>query len=477
MIVQAECQNFNLFFIDNTNIFVNKGLNGSSLHLNYKGTVKLVNNFLSSIRLWIATYMCNPERGEGSINVEPSFEISDNGNKSYLCCENAPLLMDDPSPLVGSTLKHHSTPLLVSDLELNQNLELNLNVQNQDPRLLSSQKDGVESSVNLSTEVNENDPKSTLQALKAKRLDRPIIVHLNINFLEPRYEPLKALIQDNVDILLVSETKLDDTFPNCQFQIEGYEKPIRLDRDRYGGGILFFIRDFLPCIELKSLSNIEGIFIELTLRNSKWLIMEAYNPHRESISNFLSNVSKELDKYLPFYENLLLLGDFNSSMCEKEMKEFCDMYGLDNLIKGPTCYKNASNPSSIDVMLTNKKSNFQNSITLETGISDFHKMTNTVLKKYVKKHKPVIIIYRDYKSFDSQTFRNNLILRLEQCQLLNIQNFKSIVMEILNYYAPMKKKVVRGNNAPFMNCYIFPPKCSLEISVKCWPVFIMWIDP
>ena len=29
------------------------------------------------------------------------------------------------------------------------------------------------------------------------------------------------------------------------------------------------------------------------------------------------------------------------------MKEFCDMYGLDNLIKGPTCYKKASNPSSI----------------------------------------------------------------------------------------------------------------------------------
>ena len=49
--VQAECERYNLFFIDNTNIVTTKHLNGSGLHLNYKGTVKLANNFLSSIRL------------------------------------------------------------------------------------------------------------------------------------------------------------------------------------------------------------------------------------------------------------------------------------------------------------------------------------------------------------------------------------------------------------------------------------------
>ena len=259
------------------------------------------------------------------------------------------------------------------------------------------------------------------------------------------------LIKENVDILFLSGTKLDDTFPNGQFKIEGYEKPISLDRDRYGGGILFFIRDDLRCIELKSLSNIESIFIELRIRNSKWLIMGGYNPHKESISNFLSHVSKELDKFLLFYENLLLLGDFNSPMSEKEMKEFCDMYGLVTLIKGPTCYKNASNPSPIDVMLTNKRSNFQNSMTLEAELSDFHKMTITVLKNYFKKHEPIIINYRDYKSFYGPTFRKTLMLRLEQFETLSLKDFKSIFMEILNAHAPMRQKVVRGNNAPFMN--------------------------
>ena len=303
-------------------------------------------------------------------------------------------------------------------------------------------------------QVKENDPKSVLQALKANNLDRPIIAHLNINFLNTKFEHLQELVKENVDILLVSETKLDDTFPNGQFKIEGYDKPIRLDRTKNGGGILFFIRDDLPCTELKShkLSDyVEGIFIELTIRNSKWLIMGGYNPHKETISYFLSHVSKELDKLLPKYENLLLLGDFNSTMSEKAMKDFCEMYNLENLIKEPTCYKNPSNPSSIDVMLTNKKLSFQNSMTVETGLSDCHKMIITVLKRYFKKHDPITINYRNWKLFDEKKFRNDLVTYLEQFEFLRLEDFKNVLMEILNTYAPPKKKVVRGNNAPFMN--------------------------
>ena len=102
-------------------------------------------------------------------------------------------------------------------------------------------------------DINEtDDPKSLLQKLKAKNSDRPVIAHININFLNPKYEPLKDIIKDNVDILLVSETKLDDTFPDGQFFIEGYKEPVRLDRNKNGGGLLFFIHDDLNSKEIKS---------------------------------------------------------------------------------------------------------------------------------------------------------------------------------------------------------------------------------
>ena len=68
-----------------------------------------------------------------------------------------------------------------------------------------------------------------------RNLYRPIFAHLNANLLEPKYEPLKALIKENVDILLVSETKPVDTFPNGQFKVGGHEKPIR-QRQAWGVG-------------------------------------------------------------------------------------------------------------------------------------------------------------------------------------------------------------------------------------------------
>ena len=119
--------------------------------------------------------------------------------------------------------------------------------------------------------------------------------------------------------------------------IDGYSEPIRLDRNCYGGGLIFFIRDDLPCKVLPhSLpKDVEGIFIELTLRKTKSLLMGGYNPQRNIISYFLSHVSKQLDKFLPTYENLLLLGDFNPHVHDNEMKSFCDMYNLKNLINEP----------------------------------------------------------------------------------------------------------------------------------------------
>ena len=79
------------------------------------------------------------------------------------------------------------------------------------------------------------------------------------------------------------------------------------------------------------------------------------------------------------YENFILIGDFNAESSECSLCEFCDVYNLENLIDEPTCYKNPNNPSSIDVILTNRKRSFHISTTIETGLSDHHKMIITVL--------------------------------------------------------------------------------------------------
>ena len=75
---------------------------------------------------------------------------------------------------------------------------------------------------------------------------------------------------------MVSETKIDESFPLNQFLIESYCTPFRHDRDSRGGGIIIYIREDIICKELKSHNmpkNVEGIFLELNLRKSKWLLL------------------------------------------------------------------------------------------------------------------------------------------------------------------------------------------------------------
>ena len=155
-----------------------------------------------------------------------------------------------------------------------------------------------------------------------------------------------------------------------------------------GGGLLLYVRDDITCKEIKQTilpSDIECLFVELNLRKKKYLIVGGYNPHKDSSSHFLSHVGRTIDSMLGNYDDIFLLGDFNCLGQEQCIIDFCDTYNLTNLIKEPTCFKNPSNPSSIDVMLTNRPNSFQNSKAVETGLSDHHKLTVSVLKVYFKK--------------------------------------------------------------------------------------------
>merc|ERR1711989_12756 len=104
-----------------------------------------------------------------------------------------------------------------------------------------------------------------------------------------------------------------------------------------------------------------------------------------------------------------------------------------------------------DMILTNRRESFENSMAIETGLSDCHKMTLTVMKRYYKKLEPITIEYHDYSSFDGNNFREDLKNKLDNCENLTVERFKLIFDETLNLHAPKKKKIVRGNNAPFMN--------------------------
>ena len=85
---------------------------------------------------------------------------------------------------------------------------------------------------------------------------------------------------------------------------------------------------------------------------------------------------------------------------------------MTNLIKEPTCFKNPEILSCIDLILRNMPWSFQNSCAIETGLSDFHEMTHTVMKKYFQNYKSGIIKFPDYKHFQNNAFREDLLCEL-----------------------------------------------------------------
>ena len=223
--------------------------------------------------------------------------------------------------------------------------------------------------------------------LTKKHPNRVITGHINISSIRNKFDHLIAITKGNVDVLMISETKLDESFPSMQFSIDGYNI-FRSDRNAKGGGILMYVRDDIPCklIPMRN-STIEGFFIELKLRKKKWLLCCSYNPHRRFISNHLIDIGRNLDLLSTNYDNIVLSGDSNTEVENNFLKEFCDLYEIKSLIRIPTCYKNPENPTCTDLMLTNSNRSFLNSCAVETGLSDFHKIIVTVLKIYFTKGK------------------------------------------------------------------------------------------
>ena len=253
---------------------------------------------------------------------------------------------------------------------------------------------------------------------------------------------------------MVSETKIDDTFPESQFLIEDFPKPFRLDRTAEGEGILLYIREDIPCKYIKQITlnnSFEGFFVELNLRSEKRLLGSSYNHHKENIASHLSNVSAALDKLCADYENIILLGYFNVEYKEENISEFMSTYNLKSLVKQKTCFKNPDNQSCIDLILTISPRNFQDNSVFETGLSDFHKLATTVFKQYFPKPKPKIVNYRDYSNFRNDEFRAELDNEILKHDINNIeyQHFVYIFIEILNKHAPMKIKYLRANHGKF----------------------------
>ena len=210
-------------------------------------------------------------------------------------------------------------------------------------------------------------------------------------------------------MFLLSESKLDSTFPMNQFHIFGFKVFMR-DRNRFGSGLILYINENIPYRPLNdhpTFPNLELITIEIHQNRHRWLFIGIYKTPSQSDNEFTNSLI--IDYYSPKYENLILIRDFNLCTEHQHLDALIQAYDLNNLINKPVCFQ-SNTPTCIDLILTNKKHLFKLSNTFETGISDHRKLVSTILKSGSFKETHKIKIYRSYKKFKLENF--NRILKV-----------------------------------------------------------------
>ena len=159
------------------------------------------------------------------------------------------------------------------------------------------------------------------------------------------------------------------------------------------------------------------------------------------------------------------MGDFNSEIVEASVNSFCNLYNLKCLVQEPTCYKTPERPSCIGLFISNCENHFLKTDILETGLSDFHKLIITATTLKFEKQPPQIVTYRNYKNYNKELFEKDIQIKLSEFDIENIpyETFTNIFIDILNLYAPLKKKYLRATTPrSYARKLCLGPNCAIN---------------
>ena len=196
-----------------------------------------------------------------------------------------------------------------------------------------------------------------LHEYRKKYAKQFIFAHINVNGFRSKFIELKdILLNGTFDLLAVSETKLDSSFPPSQFHVPNFTL-YRADRNSRGGGILCYVLSTIPHRIrndiLSPTSLIEHIILELKVKDKKIFIVSLYRPPNVSTQNLIDALENLCCTCLSENCCLYIMGDLNVDFSNDShyLIDIMSVYDVKNVVKQPTCFKSKDNPSTIDVIL------------------------------------------------------------------------------------------------------------------------------
>jgi hypothetical protein len=294
-----------------------------------------------------------------------------------------------------------------------------------------------------------------------------IFSHLNINSLRNKFHEVSELLSnDYVDLLCISETKLDSSFTSSQFHVTDF-KIHRKDRDAHGGGLMIYVRSSIPHRLRNDLStnivsdysDIEILVLELMLKGEKVIMICVYKPPSSRNVNLINALSNVLDRCLSDAKSVYIIGDINIDMqcTPAPFTDFMTMYNLCNIIEKPTCFKSVQNPSLLDVVLTNTPRRLLSHLNVSVGVSDHHNIICAATKVHLARNGKRHIKYRTMKNFNNDQYNSDLSkVPFHVCQIFDDPDdimwcYNMMLCDVIDEHAPVKQKTLKKPQLPYMN--------------------------
>ena len=283
------------------------------------------------------------------------------------------------------------------------------------------------------------------------------IANLNVNSLMKHLDEIRLILSNKaLDILAINESKIDNQISNDEIHIHGFNI-IRKDRNRFGGGVVLYIRDTISFSDRKDIipDGLEMVCIELNLPYNKSLLISTwYRPPNSHMNIF--------DYWRYEDKELILIGDLNCNVSKNvpdahtcKLQFLCSLYQIDQLIKECTRLTPTS-ATLFDLILTNTPENISRSGVIHLEISD-HSLVYAVRKFIPPKGRQKTREVRNFKNF----IENNFIQDVSQLPWDIVYQFvdpnicwqvwKSLLLDALNRHAPICHKRIRNNSVPWIN--------------------------
>lgn len=284
-------------------------------------------------------------------------------------------------------------------------------------------------------------------------------------------EDIEVFIREkNVDILGLGETWLDETITNDTLAIPGY-KIFRSDRNRSGGGVLFYYSESLSCESISiSAPSIECVWLKLKLRKITCIVGNVYRPPNSN-SQYIDNLLDMIEQVFQVSENVILVGDLNYDCLppkiSPEITNIESLFGMYQLVRSATRITPTSK-TLLDVILTNSKDLLYDTDICEIAASDHYPVITHVRidQSPIDTSSHNVVCFRDFKCFNENEYISDLCDALNEHELLNVhvsqpditvvdpivawECFKNAFIQVSNKHAPFKTMRLKRKHCPWV---------------------------